>query len=124
MDSIAFDILIEAIGDTEVYVIPSNQFSHIMDQNPQVGLYIYKNAAEKFTKVMWTMQQLLFMKVDERIADFIWNETIRQNSNIIKVTQDEIAKQIGSAREVVSRIIKYFTSEGILSVKRDRKSVV
>ena len=55
MDSIAFDILIEAIGDTEVYVIPSNQFSHIMDQNPQVGLYIYKNAAEKFTKVMWTM---------------------------------------------------------------------
>ena len=89
-----------------------------MDQNPQVGLYIYKNAAEKFTKVMWTMQQLLFMKVDERIADFIWNETIRQNSNIIKVTQDEIAKQIGSAREVVSRIIKYFTSEGILSVKR------
>lgn len=118
MDSIAFDILIEAIGDTEVYVIPSNQFSYIMDQNPQVGLYIYKNAAEKFTKVMWTMQQLLFMKVDERIADFIWNETIRQNSNIIKVTQDEIAKQIGSAREVVSRIIKYFTSEGILSVKR------
>lgn len=118
MDSIVFDILIEAIGDTEVYVIPSKQLSYIIDQNPQVGLYIYKNATEKFTKVMWTMQQLLFMKVDQRLADFIWNETIRQNSNIINVTHDEIAKQIGSAREVVSRIIKYFANEGILSLKR------
>lgn len=118
MDSIVFDIFIEAIGDTEVYVIPSKQLSYIIDQNPQVGLYIYKNATEKFTKVMWTMQQLLFMKVDQRLADFIWNETIRQNSNIINVTHDEIAKQIGSAREVVSRIIKYFANEGILSLKR------
>lgn len=118
MDSIVFDILIEAIGDTEVYVIPSKQLSYIIDQNPQVGLYIYKNATKKFTKVMWTMQQLLFMKVDQRLADFIWNETIRQNSNIINVTHDDIAKQIGSAREVVSRIIKYFANEGILSLKR------
>lgn len=124
MDSIAFDILIEPIGDTEVYVIPSNQLSHIAEQNPKVGLYIYKNATEKFSKVMWTMQQLLFMKVDERIADFVWNESLHQNSNIIKITQDEIAKQIGTAREVVSRIIKYFVNEGILSVKRGRIEIL
>ena len=124
IESIAFDILIEAIGNTEAYIIPSNILSNIVEQNPKVGLYIYKNAAEKFTKVMWTMQQLLFMKVDERIADFILNESIHQNSNIIRVTQDEIAKQIGSAREVVSRLIKYFTKEGILSAKRGKIEIL
>ncbi|MCR4943337.1 MAG: Crp/Fnr family transcriptional regulator [Clostridium sp.] len=124
MDSIAFDILIEAVSDTEVYLIPSKQLNNVMEENPKVGLYIYKSATEKFTKVMWTMQQLLFMKVDERIANFILDETPKQNSNIIKVTQDEIAKQIGSAREVVSRILKYFVSEGILSLKRGQIEVL
>ena len=124
MDSIAFDIVIEVIGDTEVYVVPAKLLNNIMEENPKVGLSIYKSAAEKFTKVMWTMQQLLFMKVDERIADFILKETTKQKSHILKVTQDEIAKQIGSAREVVSRILKYFSNEGILALKRGQIEVL
>ena len=68
MDSIDFDVVIEAVEQTEVIVIPSVDLNHIMKSNPYVELYMYKAASEKFTEVMWTMQKILFQKMDQRIA--------------------------------------------------------
>ena len=118
MDTITFDVLIEAKEDTEVLVLPAAILNQIMQQNTQVELFLYKSATEKFSDVMWTMQQILFLKIDQRVAQFLWDEMVEKNTMTISITHDEIAKLIGSAREVVTKVLKYMVKEGVLELKR------
>lgn len=118
MDSISFDVMIEAAQDTEVLIIPSVILNQVMGDNPYVELYLYKAAAEKFSEVMWTMQQILFQKIDQRVAQFLWDEMLRSNSQIIKITHDELARYIGSAREVVTKVLKYLSVEKAVELRR------
>lgn len=118
MDSITFDVLIEATEDTEVMVLPSATLKQLTGQNPHVDLFLYKTATEKFSDVMWTMQQILFLKIDQRVAQFLWDEMIQKNSMTLSITHDEIAKLIGSAREVVTKVLKYMVKEDVLELKR------
>lgn len=118
MDAITFEVLIEATEETEVLVFPSAILNQLMQQNPQVELFLYKNATEKFSDVMWTMQQILFLKIDQRVAQFLWDEMIQKNSMTLSITHDEIARYIGSAREVVTKVLKYMVKEHVLELKR------
>ena len=120
LDSIVFDVVIEASEETTVSIIPAPIIHRLEKDNPEVGLFLYKTAAEKFSEVMWTMQQIMFMKIDQRIAIFLWDEQSRSEGNVLLITHDEIARQIGSSREVVTRIMKYFEEEGILSLERGK----
>lgn len=123
MDSIAFDVLIEAAEDTEVLVLPASSLNQILARNPAVELYLYKTAAENFSDVMWMMQQILFMKIDQRVAQFLWDEMIHKDSTVLKITHDEIARYIGSAREVVTKVMKYFAQEGAVELTRGKVEI-
>jgi CRP/FNR family transcriptional regulator len=118
LDAVAFDVLIEATEDTDVLMLPSPYLSEIMENNPYLELYLYKTAAEKFTDVVWTMQQILFRKVDQRVAQFIWDETARTGALALRITHDEIARYIGSAREVVSKVLKYLAEHQAVELRR------
>ena len=118
MDAITFDVLIEATEETEVLVLPSAILNQLMQQNPQVELFLYKSATEKFSDVMWTMQQILFLKIDQRVAQFLWDEMVQKSSMTLSFTHDEIARYIGSAREVVTKVLKYMVKEQVLELKR------
>ena len=118
MDTITFDVLIEATEDTEVLVLPASTLNQVVQQNPYIELFLYKSATEKFSDVMWTMQQILFLKIDQRVAQFLWDEMVQKNSMTLSITHDEIARYIGSAREVVTKVLKYMVKEGALELKR------
>lgn len=118
MDAITFDVTIEATEDTEIAVIPTTVMNRIINGNPRVELYLYKTAAEKFSEVMWTMQQILFLKIDQRVAQFLWDESVQKNSNTLSITHDEIARYIGSAREVITKVLKYLSEENVVELKR------
>lgn len=118
MDTITFDVLIEATENTEVMIIPATVLNQIMAQNPYVELYLYKSATEKFSDVMWTMQQILFFKIDQRVARFLWDEMTQKNSMTLYITHDEVAKYIGSAREVITKVMKYLSQENVIELKR------
>ncbi|WP_191017768.1 Crp/Fnr family transcriptional regulator [Treponema zioleckii] len=120
MDSLVFDVLIEALSETEVCLLPSAVLHKIEEQNPLVSLFIYKNATEKFSEVLWTIQQLLFMKIDQRIAQTLHDEMLRQGTDTLCVTHEEIAKQIGSVREVVTKTLKYLSEEGVVLLSRGK----
>ena len=122
MDAIVFDILIEAIDDTRVLMVPAAVLSQMMQNRPEAELFLYKTASERFSDVMWTMQQILFMGADRRVAIFLWDEYVR-GGDVISLTHDEIARYIGSAREVVTKVLKYFVQEGIVSLGRGRITV-
>ncbi len=124
MDTITFDVLIEATEDTEVLVLPASTLNQIVQQNPYVELFLYKSATEKFSDVMWTMQQILFLKIDQRVAQFLWDEMVQKNSMTLLLTHDEIARYIGSAREVVTKVLKYMVKEGALELKRGTITVL
>lgn len=124
MDAITFDVLIEATEDTEVLVLPAAILNQVIQQNAHVELFLYKSATEKFSDVMWTMQQILFLKIDQRVAQFLWDEMVQKNSMTLLLTHDEIARYIGSAREVVTKVLKYMVKEGALELKRGTITVL
>lgn len=124
MDTITFDVLIEATEDTEVLVLPAAVLNQVVQQNPYIELFLYKSATEKFSDVMWTMQQILFLKIDQRVAQFLWDEMVQKNSMTLSITHDEIARYIGSAREVVTKVLKYMVKEGALELKRGTITVL
>ena len=118
LDAITFDVFIDAEEDTDVLLISSAAFHQIAEENIYVKCFGYELATTRFSDVMWAMQQILFMGVDKRLAIFLWDETAKTGSNSIKMTHEQIARYMGSAREVVSRMLKYFAGEGIVALSR------
>lgn len=118
LKTITFDVFIDAEKDTDVLLIRSIAFSKIMESNPYVQNHFLKTATERFSDVMWAMQQILFMSFDKRLAVFLIDELSKTDGNVIRLTHEQIAKYMGSAREVVSRMLKYFASEGLVKVSR------
>lgn len=124
LDSIAFDVMIEAAETTEIYLIPSMILQHLNEENPWVEAFMYRTAAERFSDVMWTMQQIMFFGADKRVAVFLWDEMIRTHNTVLHYTHEDVAKLIGSAREVVSKMLKYFAQEGAVALKRGRIEII
>lgn len=124
MDAIVFDVLIEAVQETELVVLPSPALSAIMANNPMVELSLYKTVVEHFSDVMWTMQQILFMGADKRVAHFLWDEMAKTGDMTIRLTHEEVARFIGSAREVVTKVLKYFVEEEVVSLSRGKIEII
>lgn len=118
LEAITFDVFIDAQESTEVLMINPVVFRELANENIYVEAYSYKQTALRFSDVMWAMQQILFMGVDKRVAIFLVEEMSKQNSSDIKITHEQLAKYIGTAREVVSRMLKYFESENIIELHR------
>ena len=124
MDAIVFDVMIEAVTETELVLLPSPVLHPIMDENPMVELALYKTVVENFSEVMWTMQQILFMGADKRVAHFLWDEMAKTGEMTIRLTHDEVARFIDSAREVVTKVLKYFVEEGAVALSRGKIEIV
>lgn len=116
--TITFDVHINAETDCEVIQISPHVFSKLSNENKDVELFSYRLATERFSDVMWAMQQILFTSFDKRLATFLIDESTKNNSDTIHMTHEQIAKYTGSAREVVSRMLKYFANEGFVSLSR------
>ena len=85
--------------------------------------FAYKLAAERFSDVMWAMQQILFLSFDQRLATFLLEESAALGSDTLTLTHEEAARLLGSAREVVSRMLKYFSSEGWIQLSRGKITI-
>ncbi len=93
-------------------------FAAVSQRNPDIRIFALETAVSRFSDVMWVMQQILFMSMDKRLAIFLLDESSRTGSDTIVLTHGQIARYMGSAREVVSRMLKYFAGEGIAEISR------
>ena len=118
LETITFDVFVDAEEECECLVISGTAFSAVSGRNPDVKIFALETAVSRFSDVMWVMQQILFMSMDKRLAIFLSDESARTGSDTIALTHGQIARYMGSAREVVSRMLKYFASEGIVEVSR------
>ncbi len=118
LQAITFDVFVDAEENSECFVISGSAFAEMSARNPQIKIFALETAVSRFSDVMWVMQQILFMSMDKRLAIFLTDESARTNSDTILLTHEQIARYIGSAREVVSRMLKYFANEGIVEMSR------
>ncbi len=118
LQAITFDVFVNAEEASECYVISGPAFAEASARSPQIRIFALETAVSRFSDVMWVMQQILFMSMDKRLAIFLADESARTNSDTITLTHEQIARYIGSAREVVSRMLKYFANEGVVKISR------
>lgn len=124
LDNITFDVCVEAEEDTEALLIPSAQYHHLLQQNIYAENFTYALVIDRFSNVMWAMEQLLFMRFDKRLAIFLLDEFSKTGNPRISLTHEHIAKYMGSAREVVSRMLKYFAGEGMIEMSRGGITII
>ena len=118
ISQISFDTQMTARQDTEVLIIPPNITALLKEQNISVRCFLYEQATERFSEVMWAMQQILFKGLDQRLAAFLVEECERTNSNTVRMTHEQIARNISSAREAVARMLKSFSEDGFVALRR------
>lgn len=124
MNSIQFDITVEAEKNSEFWIIPSDIYKQIMQESLTVANFTNELMASRFSDVMWLMEQIMWRSFDKRLAEFILEETSIEGSSSIKITHEMIGNHLGNPREVVTRMLRYFQSEGMIRLSRGTIEIV
>ena len=105
---------------TELLLIPMDKISLLVKDFPEWLDYIFKLYHKRFEELLDVVDAIAFKKLDERILDFVKNKAKLTNSNVINLTHEQIANELGSARVVVSRLLKQLESEGVVELGRNK----
>lgn len=118
MRAVDFDIFIEADQESLLWIIPPEVYRQLMEQSAPAANFTNELMAGHFSDVMWLLDQVLNKKLDARLAAFLLEAADRENSDSLSLTHEAVAGELGSAREVISRMMKYLQSEGMVAVSR------
>ena len=118
MPNMMFDVFIEAEKDTEIYVIPACLYQNLMDESLPLSNYSHALITNHFSEVMWLMEQIMWRSFDKRLAGFLVEESRIEATDSLKITHEKIAAHMGTAREVVTRMLRYFQGEGMVKLTR------
>ena len=118
MPNIQFDIVIEAEKDSELWIIPACLYKDLMEESLAVSNYSHDLISSHFSELMWLVEQIMWKSFDKRLAKFLLEECILEETTSLKITHEKIANHMGTAREVVTRMLKHFQSEGMVALTR------
>ncbi len=118
MRSIQFEITIEAQKDTVFLLIPPEIYKGIMEQSAPLANFTNEVMASRFSEVMWLMEQVMWKSFDKRLAAFLLEEAAIEDTDTLKITHEIIGNHLGSPREVVTRMLKYFQNEAMVQLSR------
>lgn len=124
MRSIQFEITIETEKDTELWIIPTEIYKSIMDESTPVANYTNELMAARFSDVMWLIEQIMWKSLDKRVASFLLEESSIEESDKLKLTHEAIANHLGTHREVITRMLRYFQSEGMVKLSRGTVTIL
>ena len=123
MQNIQFDITISAEKETEFWVIPPKFYKELMARDVEVANYTNDIMATRFTELMWLVEQIMWKSFDKRLAKFLVEEYYLEGA-VLKMTHEQVASHLGTAREVVTRMLKYFQTEGMVKLTRGSIQIV
>ncbi len=124
MNSIQFEVVVEAEKDTEFWIIPADIYQGIMAESAPVSNYTNELMASRFSDVMWLMEQVMWKSLDKRVASFLLEESSIEDSSKLKITHETIANHLGSHREVITRMLRYFQNEGMVRLSRGSIEII
>ncbi|MBQ2893617.1 MAG: Crp/Fnr family transcriptional regulator [Oscillospiraceae bacterium] len=118
MPDLQFNVMIEAEKDAEFWSIPACLFKNLMDESLAVSNYARSLLSSNFSELMWLMEQIMWKSFDKRLAGFLLEEMQLEGCSTLKITHEKIAAHMGTAREVVTRMLRYFQNEGMVRLTR------
>ena len=118
MSSIQFEVTIEAEKDSQLWIIPPQVYKSLMLESIVISNFTNEIMATRFSDVMWLMEQILWKSFDKRLAAFLLEESGLEDSTVLKITHETIGNHLGNPREVVTRMLRYFQNEGMISLTR------
>ena len=118
MPDMQFNIMIEAEKDSSFWSIPACLFKELAESSLAVSNYTRNLLSGNISELMWLMEQIMWKSMDKRLAGFLLEEARLENSLELKLTHEKIAAHLGTAREVITRMLRYFQSEDILKLTR------
>ena len=124
MRSVQFDLTIEAEKDTRLWVIPAEVYRQVMEQSAPAANYTNEVMAARFSEVMWLMEQVMWKSLDKRVAAFLLAEAAIEGTLLLRLTHESIANHLGTHREVVTRMLRYFQSEGMVRLSRGAVEII
>ena len=116
--SMQFEIMIAAEKDTELFVIPADVYQSVARESAPAASFTTEIMAGRFSEVMWLMEQIMWKSFDRRLARFLLDESALEGTAVLHLTHETIANHLGTAREVVTRMLRYFQSEGLVRLSR------
>ena len=118
MPDMQFNVMIEAEKDTEFWSVPACLFKNLVDESLAISNYSRNLLSTNLSELMWLMEQIMWRSFDKRLAAFLLEESAIEDTNDLKITHEKIASHMGTAREVVTRMLRYFQSEGMVKLTR------
>lgn len=118
MNSLQFDIHITAEKDTEFWLIHPDTFKHLMEESAPVANLTSEIMGSRFSEAMWLIEQILWKSLDKRVAAFLLEESVIEESDNLQITHETIANHLGTHREVVTRMLRYLQNEGTVKLSR------
>ena len=118
MKNIQFEVTVEAETEAAVRIIPPSAFRGVMEESAAMANYVNELMAGRLSDVVWLMEQVMWKSFDSRLAAFLLEESALEESDVLKITQEKIADHLGTAREVVTRMLRYFQGEGAVKLSR------
>lgn len=110
--------------DTELLFVPIEKVSLLIKEFPEWLDYIFKLYHKRFEELLEVVNAVAFKKLDQRLLDFIKNKSSLGNTKEIHITHEQIANELGTARVVVSRLLKQLEEEGIIQLGRNKITLV
>lgn len=115
---IQFEVTVSAEQDSELLTIAPDVYKAIMKESAAVANYTNELMAGRFSEVMWLLEQILWKSLDKRLAQLLLEEASFAESETLQTTHEGLANHLGTAREVVTRMLRYFQREGWVTSKR------
>ena len=116
--------MIQAEKDTSFWLIPTDTYKKLMSESVVISNYTNEILASRMSDVVWLMEQVMWQSFDVRLATFLLEESALEGSTKLSITHEEIANHLGTAREVVTRMLKYFQSEGLVTLSRGSLEII
>ncbi|MBI5706624.1 MAG: Crp/Fnr family transcriptional regulator [Armatimonadetes bacterium] len=111
-----------AEADTQAIAIPASTFREWVATEESVRRYVFSTMAKRMVDVMTLVEEVAFRRVDQRLAQLLSRRfgAEGESPKALATTHEELAAELGTVREVVSRLLKEFERGGILTVSRGR----
>jgi len=113
---------VKAIADekTEVLFVPIDKLGFLMKDHPEWLDYIFKLYHKRFEELLEVVNAIAFKKMDERILNYLQEKKKMNGSNEIGITHQQLADELGTARVVVSRLLKHMEQSGLVKLFRNK----
>lgn len=114
----------EVEEDTEILFLPVDKVSLFIKEYPEWLDYIFRLYHKRFEELLDIINAIAFKKVDERLLNLLYKKSEILNSKTIIITHEQLANELGTARVVVSRLLKQLEDAGKLQLGRNKITIL